>query len=122
LTAGFGAAIDGSFRTNISVFWGGAKCPFALQIKISDGIDTNIQFAIRKKNMPFSISLLSELPKTLAYLDPGSGSMILQMILAALLGGGVLLRTFWSKIFRKGQKPEEQEKEETAKDQHNQPK
>ena len=32
------------------------------------------------------------------YLDPGSGSMLLQLLLAALLGIGVILRTQWSKI------------------------
>ena len=33
-----------------------------------------------------------------AYLDPGSGSFILQMILAAILGGLVIIRTYWNKI------------------------
>lgn len=42
--------------------------------------------------------LFSELPKILAYLDPGSGSMILQLILAALLGLGVFVRIQWRKI------------------------
>jgi hypothetical protein len=32
------------------------------------------------------------------YLDPGSGSMLLQLLLAAILGMGVILRTQWSKI------------------------
>ena len=32
------------------------------------------------------------------YLDPGSGSILLQLLLAALLGAGVLLRSQWSKI------------------------
>lgn len=34
----------------------------------------------------------------LAYLDPGSGSIILQLILAAILGVGVLFRLQWKKI------------------------
>lgn len=34
------------------------------------------------------------------YLDPGSGSIILQMVLAALLGAGVLIRSQWSRIKR----------------------
>lgn len=42
----------------------------------------------------FSVGIAKEL----AYLDPGSGSMLLQLILAALLGTGVLLRTQWNKI------------------------
>ena len=33
-----------------------------------------------------------------AYLDPGSGSFILQMILAAILGGLVIIKTYWHKI------------------------
>lgn len=41
----------------------------------------------------------------LLYLDPGSGSFILQLVLAALLGAAVIARTYWGKIvgfFRKG--------------------
>lgn len=34
----------------------------------------------------------------LRYLDPGSGSFILQLILAAILGAGVAIRIYWSKI------------------------
>jgi hypothetical protein len=43
---------------------------------------------------------LLELPmKTdLAYLDPGSGSFILQLLIAALVGGGFLIKTYWKKI------------------------
>ncbi|HZW04655.1 MAG TPA: hypothetical protein VFF68_12055 [Anaerolineaceae bacterium] len=40
------------------------------------------------------------------YLDPGSGSLILQMLLAGLLGAGVVIRLFWKKIkalFGKGE-------------------
>lgn len=32
------------------------------------------------------------------YLDPGSGSILLQLLLAALLGAAVILRSQWSKI------------------------
>jgi hypothetical protein len=32
------------------------------------------------------------------YLDPGSGSFVLQMALAVLLGAGVAIRAYWSKI------------------------
>jgi hypothetical protein len=55
------------------------------------------------------------LTKTLAYLDPGSGSMILQLVLAALLGMGVLLRSQWKKIktlFGRKDTREEDEQEE----------
>ena len=38
------------------------------------------------------------LMKPLAYLDPGSGSFIIQMLLAGLLGVGVGVRIYWKKI------------------------
>ena len=41
---------------------------------------------------------LSALASPELYLDPGSGSMLLQLLLAAILGLGVVLRTQWSKI------------------------
>lgn len=34
----------------------------------------------------------------LPYLDPGSGSFIIQIAIAALLGLGVAIRASWSKI------------------------
>lgn len=36
--------------------------------------------------------------RPLAYLDPGSGSVLIQLVLAALLGAGVALRLFWTRI------------------------
>ena len=42
--------------------------------------------------------LLSGLASPDLYLDPGSGSVILQVLLAAILGAGVVLRTQWAKI------------------------
>lgn len=33
-----------------------------------------------------------------AYLDPGSGSFLLQILLAALLGGLFVLRSYWGKV------------------------
>jgi len=44
---------------------------------------------------------LSLLPRPAAYLDPGTGSIITQVVIAGLLGFGVLLRAFWKKIFKK---------------------
>lgn len=32
------------------------------------------------------------------YLDPGSGSLLIQIILGAVLGLGVLVRVFWANI------------------------
>lgn len=36
--------------------------------------------------------------KVYAYLDPGTGSYILQLIIAGLLGGLFALKMFWSKV------------------------
>jgi hypothetical protein len=33
-----------------------------------------------------------------AYLDPGSGSILLQLLIAAILGAILVLRTSWGKI------------------------
>jgi len=33
-----------------------------------------------------------------AYLDPGAGSIVLQAIIAALAGGFIVMRTYWSKV------------------------
>lgn len=44
----------------------------------------------------------------LAYLDPGSGSFILQLLIAGILGGLVALRMSWGKIkARFTRKPED---------------
>ena len=32
------------------------------------------------------------------YLDPGSGSMLIQIIIAAVLGAGIAIRVFWKNI------------------------
>lgn len=36
-----------------------------------------------------------------AYLDPGTGSFFLQMLLAGLLGALFFLKSFWRAIFRR---------------------
>lgn len=41
---------------------------------------------------------LTIIPREVAYLDPGSGSLIIQMLVAGLLGAGMLLRSQWNKI------------------------
>jgi len=46
----------------------------------------------------FASHLLSGLARPEPYLDPGSGSILLQLLLAAVLGAGVILRSQWSKI------------------------
>jgi hypothetical protein len=44
-----------------------------------------------------------------AYLDPGSGSFILQLLVATLFGALVIVRAYWSKIkaFFRREKPSE---------------
>jgi len=59
---------------------------------------------------------LSPLAKAnLAYLDPGSGSFILQLLLAALVGSLFILKTYWKRIisfFRKRSSQDEHSDEE----------
>lgn len=42
------------------------------------------------------------------YLDPGSGSFLIQLLLAVILGAGVTIRLYWSKLksLFTGKKPE----------------
>ena len=42
--------------------------------------------------------LLETLTKPQAYLDPGSGSYLIQLLIAGLLGGAFVIRAFWGKI------------------------
>lgn len=34
----------------------------------------------------------------LAYIDPGTGSVIIQALIGVAVGAGVLIKTYWSKI------------------------
>ena len=36
-----------------------------------------------------------------AYIDPGSGSLIIQMLIGALVGVGITIRVYWYKIKEK---------------------
>jgi len=38
--------------------------------------------------------------KPMAYLDPGSGSILIQMLVAAALGGAYLVKVYWKKLKR----------------------
>jgi hypothetical protein len=52
--------------------------------------------------------LAGSLAKPPAYLDPGSGSFILQLLVAGILGGAVAIRMYWDKIkARFSRKPKE---------------
>jgi hypothetical protein len=57
----------------------------------------------------------SILGKPTLYLDPGSGSFILQVLLAALLGGGFAIKAYWKNIKRIFTKtpPEESDEEDS---------
>lgn len=47
----------------------------------------------------FTILFLLVFPKRVdAYLDPGTGSYLLQIAVAALFGGLFFIKTFWSRI------------------------
>ena len=48
--------------------------------------------------MQFTNTLLSLVFKPTLYLDPGSGSILIQIILGAVVGAGVLIRVFWGNI------------------------
>ena len=52
----------------------------------------------------------------LSYLDPGSGSFLLQLAIAALLGGAVALRAYWGTIkkwFGFKPKPDEEDDDDS---------
>ena len=39
-------------------------------------------------------------PGILGYIDPGSGSIIIQAIIAAVVGVGIAVKLFWHKILK----------------------
>lgn len=54
----------------------------------------------------------------LDYLDPGTGSFLIQILIAALLGIGVAIRASWSKIkklFGKNQVEEQTDEDDDTK-------
>jgi hypothetical protein len=63
--------------------------------------------------LPYALSRLAQ-PD--AYLDPGSGSIILQVLIAALLGASFFLRGFWMKLFKRGPKNEEKKNDQASDD------
>ena len=46
-----------------------------------------------------------------AYVDPGTGSMIIQVVIAALVGGAAFIGAFWRKLFRKRRDPDDDQAE-----------
>jgi hypothetical protein len=70
----------------------------------------NINFAV----VDLAIRFLKPFVEQRAYLDPGSGSFLLQLLIAALLGGLFLLKTYWGKVvsfFRRLFKRQESEED-----------
>ena len=39
--------------------------------------------------------------KTFGYIDPGSGSLVIQMIVGALVGFGIAIKVYWYKLKEK---------------------
>jgi predicted membrane channel-forming protein YqfA (hemolysin III family) len=48
--------------------------------------------------LALAVLLLGSSPSAFAYLDPGTGSMLLQVILGGIAAVGVALKLFWHKI------------------------
>ncbi|MCX6251670.1 MAG: hypothetical protein NTX61_13070 [Bacteroidetes bacterium] len=47
-----------------------------------------------------STPLISFIPKTLAYIDPGTGSILLQALVATVVGAAVAVKLFWHRILK----------------------
>ena len=54
-----------------------------------------------------------QLLSTEAYLDPGSGSFILQLLLATLLGLGFVLKGYWRKLLSLFKRRSDDDSQET---------
>ncbi len=44
------------------------------------------------------VAVLSPILRPNQYLDPGSGSFIVQLVIAAIAGSAVLIKVYWKKI------------------------
>jgi len=45
-----------------------------------------------------SLIFNSPFPNAFAYIDPGTGSIIVQMIIGGLVGVGIAIKVFWFRI------------------------
>ena len=62
----------------------------------------------------FLLSTLMWVDDAQAYIEPGTGSLIIQSLIAGLTGGLFLIKTYWSKIktiWNKIKKPRKSEEE-----------
>jgi hypothetical protein len=59
-----------------------------------------VQHGVHSRSFfPMLVILLLTTPDPLpAYVDPGSGSFLIQMLIAGVLGASVTLKTFWKQI------------------------
>jgi hypothetical protein len=44
------------------------------------------------------MNVFNLLSKSIFYLDPGSGSVLIQIIIATILGGLIAIRVFWGRL------------------------
>ncbi|HJS30006.1 MAG TPA: hypothetical protein VJ768_10315 [Anaerolineales bacterium] len=58
------------------------------------------------------VALLIPDENKVSYLDPGSGSILLQVIIAAILGALIVLRTSWGRIRSFFRRPDTEEKDQ----------
>ena len=49
-------------------------------------------------SLAMAIALMLTATPALAYIDPGTGSFLLQGIIAAVIGAGVTIKLFWHRI------------------------
>ena len=54
-----------------------------------------------------AVFLLVPIASAFAYVDPGTGSMIIQVVIAALVGGAAFIGAFWRKLFRRRRDPDD---------------
>jgi hypothetical protein len=59
----------------------------------------------------FSIYFFLISPPAQAYIDPGTGSFIFQLLISAFVGGIFIIKTYWQKIknWFSGKQPEDKE-------------
>jgi hypothetical protein len=44
------------------------------------------------------VNYLAPIMRPQAYLDPGSGSFLIQLLIAGLVGAGFIIKAYWKKI------------------------
>lgn len=62
------------------------------------------------------IDFLAPVLRPQAYLDPGSGSFLIQLLIAGLVGAGFLIKAYWKKIkalFTRTKPTEETQKDDS---------